>query len=663
MTLPASGLNNRPMSIDSGRPAPLPRALLVGWALFGLANAVAIALFARPPATPLGATTRLVVHLYDFGQALAAGCAFALPALLWTRFAGARRRLGWVLLLVLAPLAAYPLVSEDLLGPANRLASRGPASMWLWLLVTALAWAVVASARITRGFARPRWRWVAVTGGLLGAPLNLFLLQRDYPGAHLLVAVWSATTAGTALLGVRWPLGRITTWSLAGLAAVAGIAAVVVPPPNAVQARLLDIEGAALAPFVWRSDDTAGGEAAPQGLDSEWFRPRSQAKAVPASKPALVQPDSVILFYSVDSLRYDALSPANREFIPELLKLRDEALSFDEARTPGSQTIYSLTELFAGTYFSQQYWSPAVTEGYTATWPHADPSVRFTEVLAKGGVPTVHYGQAEWFLNRYGMTSGFSEERWINPAPGKRWSEMPVVVDAMIERLERHKGGPLFLFVHSLDAHAPYERVAKTGTAKQQYQRALRLVDDQFGRLRRALVDTGLEARTIIVVSADHGEGFGEHGTSYHGQNLYDEQVRVPLFVRVPGVAPRRVSTPVTLMDVGPTLLDLMGLDTPAQSMGQSLVPFLRGETPVLTRPIIAEGRLKQSMVLPDGHKLIFDQRTGTKEIYDLHRDPGELRNLYDEMGAQGDAKIAILRAFFSVHKIRKRGYKIPFRR
>ncbi len=192
-------------------------------------------------------------------------------------------------------------------------------------------------------------------------------------------------------------------------------------------------------------------------------------------------------------------------------------------------------------------------------------------------------------------------------------------------------------------------------------------MDRQFGQIRAALVKTGLDAKAVIIFGADHGEGWGEHGTVFHGQNLYDEQVRVPLFIRVPGVAPRVVDTRISLIDLGPTNLDLMGAPTPAQFMGESLVPFLRGQAPTLTRPIIAEGRMKQSMILEDGFKVIRDQRSGSLEIYDLNRDPGELDNLYDDLGDDlgddGQARMAALRAFFDTHKIRKKGYKIPYRR
>ena len=190
-----------------------------------------------------------------------------------------------------------------------------------------------------------------------------------------------------------------------------------------------------------------------------------------------------------------------------------------------------------------------------------------------------------------------------------------------------------------------------------------RLADERIGQLRRLLEELGLTDRTILIFSSDHGEGFGEHGTSFHGGNLYDEQLYVPLLIRHPQVPPREVDEPVTLMDLGPTILDLMGLSTPAHFMGQSLVPCLVGETPELTRPIIAEGRLKQAMVLPNGLKLIRNQREKTFEIYDLTKDPKELDNLYDRMGDEGVSAMQELVQFFHTHQIRKDGYTIPYRR
>jgi hypothetical protein len=89
-------------------------------------------------------------------------------------------------------------------------------------------------------------------------------------------------------------------------------------------------------------------------------------------------------------------------------------------------------------------------------------------------------------------------------------------------------------------------------------------------------------------------------------------------------------------------------------------VPYLRGERPVLTRPIVAEARLMQSLVTPEGMKVIYDTRAQTVELFDLGRDPGEERNLYP---AAGDELLDVVRTFFQVHTLRQPGYRVPYRK
>jgi arylsulfatase A-like enzyme len=161
-------------------------------------------------------------------------------------------------------------------------------------------------------------------------------------------------------------------------------------------------------------------------------------------------------------------------------------------------------------------------------------------------------------------------------------------------------------------------------------------------------------------VMSDHGEAFGEHGMTWHGTTLYDELLRVPLMIWTHAGPPRTVADPVSLMDLGPTILDLMGVATPARFMGQSLVPYLRGERPNLTRPILAEARLQRALVTPDGMKVIYDTRSQTVEIFDLNRDPKEEKNLF---GIAGDDPLGELRTFFQVHTLRRPGYEVPYRK
>lgn len=179
--------------------------------------------------------------------------------------------------------------------------------------------------------------------------------------------------------------------------------------------------------------------------------------------------------------------------------------------------------------------------------------------------------------------------------------------------------------------------------------------DEFFDGLKEA----ELWDRTTIILTADHGEAFGEHGRTSHGGSAYEEQLHVPLVVRVPGERARAVCEVVSLIDVGPTILDLFGIDTPGTFMGESLVPALRGERPRFARPVAFHTAKRQyGIVFPDRIKAMYSPRKKRKEVYDLTTDPAEEVNLADEVWAQ--ERIATARAFFNAHEFKTPGYKVP---
>jgi arylsulfatase A-like enzyme len=118
--------------------------------------------------------------------------------------------------------------------------------------------------------------------------------------------------------------------------------------------------------------------------------------------------------------------------------------------------------------------------------------------------------------------------------------------------------------------------------------------------------------------------------------------------IRVPGVKPARIDVPVSGIDISPTLLDLAGADTPPTFMGQSLVPFLRGERPKLDRPIAGDERTVQSLVL-GRYKIIDDRRRHSIELYDLSQDPREKNNLFGGLDGEDELMLKALRHFFAV--------------
>jgi arylsulfatase A-like enzyme len=215
--------------------------------------------------------------------------------------------------------------------------------------------------------------------------------------------------------------------------------------------------------------------------------------------------------------------------------------------------------------------------------------------------------------------------------------------------------------VHYLDSHFPFQKGGRRGSLFSRYLRSLGVVDGHLGEVRQAVARLGLAERTLFVVASDHGEAFGEHDSKFHGNTLYDELLRVPLIAAGAGVSQRRVDVPVSLIDLGPTILDWFGVPTPATFMGESLVPFLGGESRRFSRPIVAETGLKQAMLFDDGYKVIRDLRRKTLELYNLAEDPGELNNLSDAVDPDQDEHVLLLRSFFQVHTYREDGYRVPY--
>src|SRR5439155_12481119 len=142
-----------------------------------------------------------------------------------------------------------------------------------------------------------------------------------------------------------------------------------------------------------------------------------------------------------------------------------------------------------------------------------------------------------------------------------------------------------FLWIHYYDPHYDYMAHAEAprwGDGDvDRYDQEIFYTDLHIGRLIADLKSRGLWSKTVVIVTGDHGEGFGEHGVTEHGYHLYPAQTKVPFIVRVPGIAPRRVRVPVGHIDIAPTLLNLArGAAEPA-FIGRSLLPDAAGPPPL----------------------------------------------------------------------------------
>jgi hypothetical protein len=310
--------------------------------------------------------------------------------------------------------------------------------------------------------------------------------------------------------------------------------------------------------------------------------------------------------------------------------------------------------VFLGKYYSQIYWSE------DTRLPLEDTTERWAARLTKHGVHTMNISALRLLRADQGIVSGFAVER----ITGRSWGAGSVVMNHLFSELEALGDRSAFAYAHLMDIHAPYNAVTKRGSQFSRYLAEVTLVDKQLGRLREFLTEKGLTDRTLLILSADHGEAFHEHGAGHHGNTTYDEVLRVPLCFHATKLPPSQIDVPVTLIDLGPTILDVFGLPSPGHIMGQTLLPLLAGKSFVPRRPIAAEaGRRLQSLVFPDGIKVHRDPIHNTLAVYDLKADPGELNDLNGAPNAPYSRYTAGTAAFFEAIELKRPGYEVPWRK
>lgn len=230
----------------------------------------------------------------------------------------------------------------------------------------------------------------------------------------------------------------------------------------------------------------------------------------------------------------------------------------------------------------------------------------------------------------------------------------------------------LHAIADAIRPHVPFRRGLAdwlTGVRDARFPRAryaaeVSYVDAQTGALRAELERLGIAGRTVLVVTADHGELLGEHGVWFEHVGLYDETLRVPLIVWAPGrLPPARRADPARGLDVAPTVLGLAGRPVPATMRGRDL--FGPSAPP---RAVVAEAvRGDQVSIADDRWKLIrtlhdvsyapeFERLAGTVELYDLHADPRELRDVAAEQAAERGRLAAELERWIAAHPATRRG-------
>ena len=206
------------------------------------------------------------------------------------------------------------------------------------------------------------------------------------------------------------------------------------------------------------------------------------------------------------------------------------------------------------------------------------------------------------------------------------------------------------------DDPSPGERDA--WTLKAAYYAMIKLIDDQFGRLVQFLENTNQLENTVIIYSTDHGESLGDHGLIEKGCRFYEGLVHVPLVISWPGMVKEGLQSEalVELMDITPTLMEILGIPQPDYMQGMSLWPILSGKKSATShKPMVRSEffdalnqpfHTRATMLRDERYKLVVYHGIGLGELYDLEQDPGEFNNLWDETGSSEIKNNMILKSF-----------------
>ncbi len=528
--------------------------------------------------------------------------------------------------------------------------------------------------------------------------LALIAAGRLLPRLRAPQVVYALAVFLLALAPLLW-LASIAWWASALLALGVAVQTGRMLAPRPVLARRLVAAGLALGVLA----TIAGGVFCA-------VRDGRRTAALTAHMPAPRADAPNVLLVVLDTVRASALGlhGYEKDTTPELSRLASESIVFDSAIATTSWTLPTHVALLTGRHRheTQAHWkgpleagAPTLAEwfvglghttgGFVANLTYCDRTfgldrgfVHYADYDLRPGHVVHTSSIAQRVAGALADLAGSQELLWRKPAPGV-FGDTLAWIDARGER-------PFFAFLNLYDAHAPYlppepyasrfgdvaqlgdyqREYAKGGShhrdeftpqqlasAHAAYDACIAALDADIGRFVAALRERGVLDRTVLVITSDHGEAFGEHAGVGHGKELYDESVRVPLLIRLPGGAAggTRVAQPVSLRDVPATLQSLVDPGNPPTLPGSSLAPTWDAAAAPPATPYPVFARLNHSSQLApwspaakgpahavylDGHCVIL-RSDGGAEVF---RHPEDAAQLHD-IAATPEAAALIERA------------------
>jgi len=544
------------------------------------------------------------------------------------------------------------------------LGQRGGFAMIVGALFGALAWAL---APLLARLQRERPGWCAGLIGLfvlLAELANHLILVRLYPAFHwglVALVLLSLPLAGEAVqraLGSAAPraAAKRRAASSAALTLGAWLLAALLVLPSARRLSHFDnfrfvvgeqapLAGRALLLATWIAP-----VAAEDTVQCDALSAAEQAAHAACQAPTAEQTGRTLdlrqrdfLLISVDALRADHLGSYGyaRPTTPKIDALAKDAVIFEHAYAPTPHTSYSVTSLMTG-----KYMRPLLLQGI------AQDSDTWAGLLRTYGYrtaafypPAVFFIDPDRFQNFRDSFLGF-EYRWVEFAEGARRVEQ---LRAYLESAPDDKR--LFTWVHLFAPHEPYENHPEFAFGERdldRYDSEVRFADETVGKLIEAF--RARRPNAVVILTADHGEEFGEHGGHYHGTSVYEEQVRVPLIISAPGsLTARRIAEPVQSIDLLPTVLTALDIPKPPRLRGRDLGPLLAGKRAEGAGLVLAETD-EQTLLGQGTLRLICARKLGACKLFDLQSDAREQRDVSAE-SAQAFAELrARLKEFGASH-------------
>jgi len=380
--------------------------------------------------------------------------------------------------------------------------------------------------------------------------------------------------------------------------------------------------------------------------------------------PTATRPIKNVIVYLIDTLRADklqAVNPRSRVLTPGLARFVETAAVMAGAHTQENWTKPSVATLLSSLFPWQH--QAITTEAVVPNDVELLP-----ETLSARGFHTGAFIANGYVSDRFGFRQGWTSYRnYVRE--GRRNVAQYVAADVLEWLDQRPQEKPFFLYVHTIDPHVPYKpprqflemydatpysgvvnfasdnellekikagRIPLNARDKVHlealYDGEISYHDVHFNSILDGLARRNLADDTMVIIVADHGEEFWDHGSVGHGHSVYEELLHIPMIVRLPGTTATalRVEDAVGLVDVMPTVLEALGQPLPDGLAGQSFLPLLRGETADAPRTAVS-GFMEGWRTVVSGRYKLIHRTLERQMLYDLSRDPHEQTDLGPE--------------------------------